>query len=128
LFTAVKLSKEFKEASSQGFSILAGYIFGNKENENSHDFTSNNVSRDSMTVMFMVPKKSLIKKRFKAKRIADRISTRTSKTVAAITFGGWADDTKIEKYKEKLKTALDAEGITYTLTDFTLGTILLLRF
>jgi hypothetical protein len=28
LFTAVKLStKEFKEASSQGFSILAGYIF-----------------------------------------------------------------------------------------------------
>jgi hypothetical protein len=38
LFTAVKLSKEFKEASSQGFSILAGYIFGNKENENSHDF------------------------------------------------------------------------------------------
>jgi hypothetical protein len=27
LFTAVKLSqKEFKEASSQGFSILAGYI------------------------------------------------------------------------------------------------------
>jgi hypothetical protein len=57
---------------------------------------------DSMTVMFMVPK-NLIKKRFKAKRIADRISTRTSKTVAAITFGGWADDTKIEKYKEKLK-------------------------
>jgi hypothetical protein len=54
---------------------------------------------DSMTVMFMVPK-NLIKKRFKAKRIADRISTRTSKTVAAITFGGWADDTKIEKYKE----------------------------
>jgi hypothetical protein len=40
---------------------------------------------DSMTVMFMV-QKNLIKKRFKAKRIADRISTRTSKTVAAITL------------------------------------------
>jgi hypothetical protein len=45
LFTAVKLS-EFKEASSQGFSILAGYIFGgNKENEKIDDFARNNVSR-----------------------------------------------------------------------------------
>jgi hypothetical protein len=65
--------------------------------------------------MFMVPK-NLIKKRFKAKRIADRISTRTSKTVAAITL---AVGLMIRKSKsiKKIKTALDAEGIT--LTDFT---------
>ncbi|MFT5749014.1 MAG: hypothetical protein ACI93S_000267, partial [Ancylomarina sp.] len=37
-----------------------------------------------------------------------------AKTVAAINFGGWANDEKIEKYKQKLKTVLDAEGITYT--------------
>jgi hypothetical protein len=67
--------------------------------------------------MFMVPKNLI---RFKAKRIADRISTRTSKTVAAITFGGWADDTKIKKYKE-IKAALDAEGITYTNRFYYLG-------
>jgi hypothetical protein len=47
--------------------------------------------------------KSLIKKRFQSKRIADRISTRTSKNCCCNHFGGWADDTKIEKYKEKLK-------------------------
>jgi hypothetical protein len=34
---------------------------------------------------------------------------------------GWADDTKIEKYKEKLKAALDAEGITYTNRFYYLG-------
>ena len=28
-------------------------------------------------------------------------------------FGGWANDKKIEIYKEKLKLALDQEGITY---------------
>ena len=37
-----------------------------------------------------------------------------AKTMAAITFGGWANDEKIEKYKQKLKSALDAEGISYT--------------
>jgi hypothetical protein len=60
LFTAVKLStKEFKEASSQGFSILAGYIFGgNKENEKIAMTSPVTMSlEDSMTVMFMVPKK-----------------------------------------------------------------------
>jgi hypothetical protein len=35
-------------------------------------------------------------------------------------FGGWADDTK-KKYKEKLKAALDAEGITYTNRFYYLG-------
>jgi hypothetical protein len=37
-----------------------------------------------------------------AKRIADRISTRTSKNCCC-NHWRWADDTKIEKYKEKLK-------------------------
>jgi hypothetical protein len=40
---------------------------------------------DSMTVMFMVPK-NLIKKRFKAKRIADQFRQEPAKTVAAITL------------------------------------------
>jgi hypothetical protein len=59
LFTAVKLStKKFKEASSQGFSILAGYIGGNKENEKIAMTSPVTMSlEDSMTVMFMVPKK-----------------------------------------------------------------------
>ena len=34
--------------------------------------------------------------------------------MAAITFGGWANDEKLEKYKQKLKSALEAEGIAYT--------------
>jgi hypothetical protein len=79
---------------------------------------------DSMTVMFMVPK-NLIKKRFQSQ--ANRRSNfdkNQQKTVAAITYG-WADDTKIEKYKEKLKAALDAEGITYTNRFYYLGIILL---
>ena len=37
-----------------------------------------------------------------------------AKILAAITFSGWANDTKIEKYKQDLKAVLDAEGIAYT--------------
>ena len=37
-----------------------------------------------------------------------------AKIMAAICFSGWANDTKIEKYKQHLKAALDAEGIKYS--------------
>ena len=60
LFTSVKLSTEdYEEASSSGFSILAGYIFGGNENGEKIAMTSPVAMSlgDSMTVMFMVPKK-----------------------------------------------------------------------
>ncbi|MFT5581478.1 MAG: hypothetical protein ACI9G9_000729, partial [Psychromonas sp.] len=60
LFTSVKLStKGYKNSSRKGFSILAGYIFGNNEGNEKISMTSP-VSMsldDSMTMMFMVPKR-----------------------------------------------------------------------
>ena len=60
LFTSVKLTaSDYKTASSQGFSILAGYIFGGNESEEKIAMTSP-VSMsigDSVTMMFMVPNK-----------------------------------------------------------------------
>ncbi|MFB0909635.1 MAG: heme-binding protein, partial [Flavobacterium sp.] len=119
-----KLStKEIKQSSSQGFSILAGYIFGgNEENEKIAMTSPVTMSlEDSMTVMFMVPKK--FNKQTLPKPSESKIEFRQepAKTVAAITFGGWANDTKIENYKEKLKVALDAEGIPYTNQFYYLG-------
>ncbi|PKH67868.1 soul heme-binding protein [Flavobacterium sp. ALD4] len=124
LFTSVKLStKEFKEASSKGFSILAGYIFGGNEKNEKISMTSPVAMslEDSMTVMFLVPKK--FNKETLPQPSESQIEFRNepAKTVAAITFGGWANDTKIEKYKEKLKVALDAEGIKYTNRFYYLG-------
>ena len=60
LFTTVKLSiKGFKNSSSKGFSILAGYIFGNNERSEKISMTSpvSMSLEDSTTMMFMVPKK-----------------------------------------------------------------------
>ena len=117
LFTSVKLStKGYKNSSSKGFSILAGYIFGNNERSEKIAMTSpvSMSLEDSTTMMFMVPKK--LKKDLlpKPNQTGIEFKQEPAKTRAAIRFSGWANDTKIEKYKQHLKAALDAEGIKYT--------------
>lgn len=34
--------------------------------------------------------------------------------MAAVRFGGWADDAKIKEHEKKLAAALEAEGIAHT--------------
>jgi hypothetical protein len=124
LFTSVKLStKGFKNSSSKGFSILAGYIFGNNERNEKIAMTSpvSMTLDDSVTMMFMVPKD--LKKEMLPKPDQSLIEFKEepAKTVAAINFKGWANDKKIEKFKQELKSALDAEGITYSNRFYFLG-------
>jgi hypothetical protein len=117
LFTSVKLStKGYKNSSSKGFSMLAGYIFGNNERNEKISMTSpvSMSLEDSMTMMFMVPKKFNKDMLPKPNQSGIEFREEPAKTMAAIKFSGWANDTKIEKYKQHLKAALDAEGIKCT--------------
>jgi hypothetical protein len=124
LFTSVQLSgNTYKDASSKGFSILAGYIFGGNEKNEKIAMTSPVAMslQDSMTMMFMVPKKFNKETLPRPNQSQIKFHEEPAKTVAAITFGGWANDKKIEKFKQKLIAALDAEGITYTNRFYFLG-------
>ena len=117
LFTSVKLStKGYKNSSSKGFSILAGYIFGDNDRNEKISMTSpvSMSLEDSMTMMFMVPKKFNKDILPKPNQSGIEFKEEPAKTVAAIRFSGWANDTKIEKYKQNLKVALEAEGIKYS--------------
>ena len=117
LFTSVKLStKGYKNSSSKGFSILAGYIFGNNERNEKIAMTSpvSMSLEDSMTMMFMVPRKFNKDMLPKPNQSGIEFKEEPAKTLAAIRFSGWANDTKIENYKQNLKAALDAEGIKYS--------------
>jgi hypothetical protein len=117
LFTSVKLStKGYKNSSSKGFSILAGYIFGNNERNEKIAMTSPVAMslEDSMTMMFMVPKKYNKDLLPKPNQSGIEFKEVPAKTMAAIRFSGWANDAKIEKYKQQLKAALNAEGIKCT--------------
>jgi len=117
LFTSVKLStKGYKNSSSKGFSILAGYIFGNNERNEKISMTSpvSMSLEDSTTMMFMVPKNLNKDMLPKPNQTSIEFKEVPAKLIAAISFSGWANDTKIENYKQELKEALDAEGIPYT--------------
>ena len=124
LFTSVTLStKGYKNSSSKGFSILAGYIFGKNERNEKIAMTSpvSMSLEDSMTMMFMVPKE--LKKEMLPPPNQSEITFREepAKRVAAISFGGWANDKKIATYKELLIASLDAEGIAYSDRFYFLG-------
>jgi hypothetical protein len=124
LFTYVKLSgNKYRDESSKGFSILAGYIFGGNDKNEKIAMTSPVAMslEDSMTMMFMVPKKFKKETLPKPDQSEIKFQEEPKKTVAAITFSGWANDEKIEKYKQKLKSALEAKEIPYTNRFFFLG-------
>jgi hypothetical protein len=124
LFTSVKLStKNYKESSSKGFSILAGYIFGDNDRNEKIAMTSPVAMtlEDPITMLFMVPKKFEKEKLPQPDQPQIVFKKEPAKTVAAISFIGWADDDKIEHYKKKLKFALEKEEIPYTNRFYFLG-------
>ena len=124
LFTSVKLTtNDYKKGSREGFSILGGYIFGGNEDNEQIPMTSPVAMslEDSMEVLFMVPKKFDENSLPKPNQKNIEFKEMPAKTVAAISFGGWANASKIEKYKSKLKSALNAKGIDYTNRFYLLG-------
>ena len=124
LFTSVKLStNDYKAASGRGFSILAGYIFGGNDKQEKISMTSPVAMslEDSMTMMFMVPKDLKKENLPKPNQSSIEFRDEPAKTVAAISFSGWANSDKIEKYRSKLTKSLDKEGIAYTNRFYFLG-------
>jgi hypothetical protein len=124
LFTTVKMStSEYDQASRKGFSTLAGYIFGGNETNEKIAMTSPVAMSldDSITMMFMVPRN--LTQEMLPKPNDENIQFRQvpQKTVAAISFGGWASDKKIQKYKNLLVQELKNEGILHTQSFYYLG-------
>jgi hypothetical protein len=117
LFTTVKLDTDiYKQASSKGFSILGGYIFGKNEKKEQISMTSPVAMtlEDKMTIQFLVPKKFTKESLPKPNNSSIKFVEVPEKRVAAITFGGWANEEKIEKYKLQLIALLDNNQIKYT--------------
>lgn len=124
LFTSVKLQTgDYEKASGQGFSALAGYIFGGNETEEKIAMTSPVAMslEDNMTVMFMVPKKYEKDKLPKPNQAAVEFTEMPAKKMAAISFGGWANSEKITEYRKELTKVLAAEGIEHTNNFFFFG-------
>ena len=124
LFTSVEMpSNNYRETSSKGFSILAGYIFGGNDKEEKIAMTSPVAMslKDSTTMLFLVPKKYTRDNLPVPNDSSIEFKDMPEKRVAAISFGGWASDSKIAAFKSKLITALNTKGIEYTDNFYFLG-------
>lgn len=117
LFTSVPIvDKSYKEASSRGFSKLGAYIFGANESNEKIAMTSPVSMKlgDDSSMQFMVPK--ALKKDELPVPIQSDITfiVEPSKTMAIRSFGGWANDKKIEDNKQQLIKALKEKEISFS--------------
>ncbi len=116
VFSTVKMSTStYKESSSKGFRILANYIFGGNEKSQSIAMTSpvRMELDDSMKMAFMVPASMQQEDLPKPMDGQIKFEKEEQKIMAAIEFGGWADDASIEKYKKILRKELESHGLEY---------------
>jgi hypothetical protein len=124
LFTSVQMpSNNYRKTSSKGFSVLAGYIFGGNDKEEKIAMTSPVTMslKDSTTMMFLVPKKYTRDNLPVPNDSSIEFKDVPEKKVAAISFGGWANDSKIASFKKKLIDVLESQGIHYTDNFYFLG-------
>jgi hypothetical protein len=114
LFSSVILNvNTYKESSNQGFRILAGYIFGDNEQGQKIAMTSPVAMEidSNSKMMFMVPAEYSEATLPKPTNDKIQFERREAKIMAAIRFGGWANDEKIADYERKLSEALSKENI-----------------
>lgn len=116
LFSYVNLPKGgYSQNSSQGFRLLAGYIFGaNKANEKIAMTSPVTMPlNDSIGMMFKIPSQYKLNDLPKPNNSEVQFKQEKSKTVAVITFGGWANDLQIEKNKNFLISELKKNNISH---------------
>ena len=117
LYSSVKYSSSsYKQISSDGFRTLAGYIFGGNESKEQIAMTSPVTMelKDTSKMMFMVPKSMSKDDLPRPNNSSIYFEEYPERIVAAIHFGGWANDDKIAEYSKKLTEALMKEGITHS--------------
>jgi len=108
--------KTYKELSSPGFSKLASYIFGSNEGKKKIAMTSpvHMDINDSMSSMsFVMPADYNLDNLPKPNDSTIRLEKSEDQYVAAIQFGGFANDEEIKKYASKLEEALKESDIIY---------------
>ncbi len=109
-------AKSYKELATPGFRTLAGFIFGGNQSGTKIAMTTPvhmDIGDTQSSMRFVMPaaynKNNLPKPNDPAVAI---ISTE-EEYVAAIKFGGYANDERIKKYTEKLAQALQEQNIQH---------------
>jgi len=114
--TITSSAKSYKELASPGFRKLAGYIFGGNQSNKSISMTAPvhmDINDTVSSMSFVMPSAYTKVNLPKPNDPNVIISTNSEEYVAAIRFSGYASDSDIKKYSDKLKTLLNSQGIKY---------------
>ena len=114
--TITSSAKSYKELASPGFRKLAGYIFGGNQSNKSISMTAPvhmDINDTVSSMSFVMPSAYTKVNLPKPNDPNVIISTTSEEYVAAIRFSGYASDSDIKKYSDKLKTLLNSQGIKY---------------
>ena len=113
---AIYASVTTEANNNSQFSILAGYIFGGNENNQKIAMTApvhmhqNNLKKSS-TMSFVMPSEYNMDELSKPNDERIEITKSVTKRYAAISYTGYNNSEKFNKYKSELKNKLNEENI-----------------
>lgn len=115
IFATIRSSaKSYRELSSSGFRKIAGYIFGNNESGSKIAMTSPvhiDINNRESSMSFVMPSAFDLEKLPRPSDQSVEIHESPAEYTAAIEFGGYANDDKIQEYANQLLRALNKKGI-----------------
>jgi len=109
-------AKTYKELSSTGFKKLAGFIFGGNNASQNINMTTPvymDINESQSSMSFVMPANFNKDNLPKPNDTSIIIKTTAEEYVAAVRFGGYANDADIKTNATKLESALKADGIEY---------------
>ena len=116
IIARTKVKSDYKNATSAGFRKIANYIFGGNNNNMSIAMTAPVLTNspvdvgDHYQVSFVMPR-SYSKDTLPVPNNKDvEIVDQDLDTVACISFGGWATESKVKNYHEKLSNWIYKKG------------------
>jgi len=109
LATVHTQANSYRELSSPGFRTLAGYIFGDNSEGKKIAMTAPvhmDISQDGSSMSFVMPSEYSFKDLPEPSNRVIILEESAPEYVAALTFGGYANDEKIKEETEKLMNYL----------------------
>lgn len=114
LATVYSDARKYRELAYPGFRKLAGYIFGGNESETKIAMTSPvHMDMNTSSMSFVMPSSFSEENLPKPDDPGVKIERTEDVYVAAIRFGGYASDSDIVKYSERLQSLLEMNGIKW---------------
>ena len=103
-----------KSSSSEGFKRLAGFIFGGNEREQSIAMTApvqETLGEDTPTMAFTLPAQYSLEDLPAPADSQVTLQAVPARTVAVVTFSGWATTSKVARYERQLRETLKLDAI-----------------